>query len=143
MHKNRRKTISSQSDRDSEYEAFKMNEFLNRRRQRRESISTVEDLNSSDFTCSQRMLFATLMTNPDKRAKVLDILTNEGIVPRNENVAFNNQLIGKTKGGRVKLLSQENNVSPVDKGQKKFKFESPSGRLRRLQLEELRRVRFK
>lgn len=138
MNKNKRKTISSYVRKNSGSDASQINV---KSRQNRDSLSSVDELNNSKFSNSQRMLFTTLLTDPEKRDKVLELLTKEGLVCPAENMPLNGQLShSNKKGNRVKVLSQENNISPLHSGRKKILFESPSSKLRRIELQKLHKV---
>lgn len=81
---------SSKSDGTSDYEIFKWN--MERERKRQQALNN--DPDEAEIGDSNQVLFDTLLTDPVKRAKVLELLSKEGLVPNNET--------NKNKRGRKK-----------------------------------------
>lgn len=94
---------------------------------------------------ANELMFQALLTDPEKRKKVLELLTSEGIVPPSESTAGgsrsntptsrHNRLDDLTRTPLMQLLSpKRNNVK------KKPLIESPSAQFRRRALQKLESV---
>lgn len=122
----------------SEYEQFKLHNYLQRNKKHIEPEPENDDLMDSN-----NVLFQTLLNDPVKRAQVLQILTQEGFVPQQNKVK---------RGNNRKKNNEKATDSPIDrlfgkvKGdlaqnvKKKPKYDSPSARFRQKCLEQMEAV---
>lgn len=92
---------------------------------------------SSDRTkkSANDILFKTLLTDPGKRAKVLELLMQEGLVEDNENASYNYFSPRKFQSPLAKLQRTDSG-----RNKNKIRLESPSALARRRALEKQQSV---
>lgn len=142
----------------TEYETFKLNNYMNKIRN--DHILSDEDPEEAEIMDSNQVLFHTLLTDPVKRAKVLELLTQQGLVPndnkskrgRKKNNVENDQQkaltlfteflkspVSKVMGNNKAKDSPKIN-SPLNNVRRKFNIESPSALQRRRALQKMESV---
>lgn len=96
----------------------------------------MEISDSAHIKLAHKRLFATLLTDPEKKAKVLELLTQEGLVAANENWSPNSPLKRSKLNSPLKKL-HEMMSSPKPRAKR---IESPSALGRRRALQQLESV---